>query len=125
MGYGQAQRGYHVIQHMVLQITAPVLGDLQGHVTITQVITGACQQYRVIAGHGGHGFGRRLYRDNQTIFRAQAITVAQHLAALEHQAHLFAAVQLRAQAAFLAQFERQCEHGLGGFGLGQALGDFD
>src|SRR5580658_1768545 len=62
--------------------------------------------------HAGESFWRGADLDDATILRQQQIAAAQHLAALEDDAHLFAPEQMSAKAAAASKIERQHQPGV-------------
>jgi hypothetical protein len=90
IAYLHAQVAQHVVQHMVMAVAHPARADLQRHVTIAQVITGACQQGGIVARRGGNRFRGGAHLHHQSIVTAQAIAVPQDLTAFQEQRGLLA-----------------------------------
>ena len=96
-------------EHVVSLEAQPAVADLHRHVTIAEVICGAHKLKR-----------RRAFRlhelfiggDNEhdaAVVRAQAVAAAQDAAVFQKEPRLLTRRELRAQAAFLAQLERQAQ----------------
>ena len=86
---------------------------LDRHVAVAEVIRGARQVPRIVAGDMQHLFRRRDHFDHPAVVRHQQVAAAQQVAARQDQCNLFPRNELRAQAALLAQVERQLQLPLG------------
>jgi hypothetical protein len=118
----QAQATQHVIEHMVMLKAQQARLDLQGYVSIPQVIGGACKQVRVRTAHGRDCFGRGLYSDQlATGGICQQFSAAQQVTPFQHQARFAAIVQGYPQTAFDAAVHIQGDSA--GLGMSTGVGD--
>ena len=100
----------HGFQHVVVEQAQPAVADLQGDVTVAQVVGGAGQFQRAGAGDVEQTFGAGDDPHQATVAGLQAVAVGQRrLAALEEQADLLAARREAAQAALAARLVGQVE----------------
>ncbi len=115
----------HGFQHVVVEQAQPAVADLQGDVTVAQVVGGAGQFQRAGAGDVEQTFGAGDDPHQATVAGLQAVAVGQRrLAALEEQADLLAARREAAQAALAARLVGQVEFFVpAGRAGGQALVD--
>ena len=65
----QTQCTHHLIQHMILQIAAPAVADLQRYMAVAEVIADVGQQQQRRTGCGRHRFDRSLDFDHTAILR--------------------------------------------------------
>jgi len=108
---------------MIVLIAQVRRADLQRHMSIAQVIAGACQQQRVGAADLGDRFFGRPDPDDHSVGITEQIAITQHLAALEKHTRRRAVIQCDAQAAAQALLKGQGQRG-NGLALGEAAIEF-
>jgi hypothetical protein len=105
--YRHAKAQQHVFQNMVLFYPNEADADLQRYVAIGQVIHRAQQLLCVARGDIEYRLVGRNDSDDTTVATAQPVAAAQDGAARQHQCRLETRFEPHAQAALLAEIERQ------------------
>ncbi len=98
---GQAKRADHVIEHVVVSVGKPVRADLQGNVSVAEVIGRAKQEQSIRGARDGQGFGRGFDLDQHLpFFVEETVSFAQDRSMIEKNRHLAAIVEACSQPTF-------------------------
>ena len=117
----QAELNQHVVQHIVALVTQPVRTDLQRHVAVTEVITGAGEQSCIMSVRAGHFFRRGDDLINLAGLAGQQAAITQHFAAFDKNADFCAACRCCSQSALFSFVEGQGD-GVGDFFVAEFVG---
>lgn len=98
----EAELTYHVVQHVIVQVSEAKRSDLNGDVAVAQVIGRARQFERIARGDDRQAFQGGLHLHDHAVLCAQAIAVLQIRAAFEEQRGFTAVVQTEQAARLLA-----------------------
>jgi hypothetical protein len=109
--HARTEAGEHVLEHVVRCDAQITFADLDRDVAVPQMISGARERVRRSAFDVQQRLGAGDHLHYPAITRREQVPAAQNAAARHHEAHFFAIVQPRAQAAFLPQLERELELG--------------
>jgi hypothetical protein len=103
----ESQAAHHVIEHVIVTVAQPAIADLQGHVSIAEVICRARKPLRILAMHVRDSFRGRADFDDPSIVGEQQISPAQDLSAFQNNSDLFAVGQAGAKTASAANIKWQ------------------
>ncbi|GAA3949640.1 hypothetical protein GCM10022278_06010 [Allohahella marinimesophila] len=106
---GQAEAFHHFSQHMVWCQPQPAMADLQGHMTVTEVIAATRQQMHIRGGGLNDLLWPGDHLDHEAIIVGEAFAACQYSASLRKQTDLDPSVSDGPEAAFLALIEVQLQ----------------
>ena len=106
-----AEPAQHIGEHRIVLDLEIAFADLDGRVPIAQMVGSARERKRGGARHTQHGFGSCDHADHGAIVSDQHIAVGENRAARQHDAHFFATVELRREAALAPLVKRQRQRG--------------
>jgi hypothetical protein len=113
--HGKPELLHQAVEHVVVLVRQPPWLNLQRHVAIAQVVSGAREQVAIGALDRRQQLGARSHLDDQLAIAAgQPIAVFQRQTAVEQQPYLQPAVEARAQPGPSPQLEGERERLQGG-----------
>ena len=109
--YAHTEPAQHIGKHRIVLDLEIAFADLDGRVSVTQMVGGARDRKRGGARHTQHRFGRGDHADHGAVVGDQHIAVGENGAARQHDAHFLATVELRREAALAPFVKRQRQRG--------------
>jgi len=99
--HGEAESAHHLVEDVIGLVTQPAGADLDGDMTVAEVITGPRQAQRIGGARGTDRLGGSPYPYQDAVVTPQQFTVAQAGAVGQHQRRYGPTVQNHALATLL------------------------